>query len=91
LVDVLLVYAGLQRKTTVKFKDGKNILLTKSDHMQFYGQLYRRYLEDHGKPAPLLDILKREGFKTTLDRKEIIIRATKIRKHWQKENQSYVT
>jgi regulator of replication initiation timing len=47
-VSVLLVYTNLKKQTVVKFKDGVNVLLSKSDYSQFYDHLYRKYLQDHG-------------------------------------------
>jgi|SRR5215210_3599486 len=46
--SVLMVYSGIKRSAIAKFKDGKAVKLTKQYPFDFYGELYRRYLEDNG-------------------------------------------
>lgn len=46
--SVLMVYANMKKQTTVRFKDGSNIDLRNDDILQFYGELYKRYLLDRG-------------------------------------------
>src|SRR5919108_5507457 len=46
--SVLMVYSSIKRSTIAKFKDGMVIELTKQYPFDFYGELYRRYLEDNG-------------------------------------------
>jgi hypothetical protein len=46
--SVLMVYSGIKRRTIAKFKDGVAIELRKQYPLDFYGELYQRYLEDNG-------------------------------------------
>jgi hypothetical protein len=45
--SVLMVYSGIKRSAIAKFKDGMAVELTKQQPLEFYGELYRRYLEDN--------------------------------------------
>jgi hypothetical protein len=46
--SALAVYTNVKPKTTVKFKDGMNIDLSKDDYLIFYNELYKRHLLDNG-------------------------------------------
>jgi hypothetical protein len=46
--SVLMIYSGIKRSTIAKFKDETTVELTKKYPFDFYGELYRRYLEDNG-------------------------------------------
>jgi hypothetical protein len=46
--SVLMVYGGIKSSTIAKFKDGMTIELRKQYPFDFYGELYRRHLEDNG-------------------------------------------
>jgi 16S rRNA G966 N2-methylase RsmD len=44
--SIVALYAGILSKTTARFKDGKEIVLSKHDYLAFREEIYRRYLED---------------------------------------------
>jgi 16S rRNA G966 N2-methylase RsmD len=46
--SVLAVHANIISKTTVKFKDGRNMDFSKNEYLIFGQELYRRYLLDNG-------------------------------------------
>ena len=46
--SILMVHAGLKDRTIVKFRDGVEIPLSKSDYGQFREYIYQKYLQDKG-------------------------------------------
>jgi hypothetical protein len=46
--SILMVYAGLKARTIVKFRDGVEIPVSKSDYWEFREYLYQKYLKDRG-------------------------------------------
>jgi SAM-dependent methyltransferase len=46
--SILMVHAGLKGRTIVKFRDGVEIPLSKSDYGQFREYIYQKYLQDKG-------------------------------------------
>lgn len=54
--SVLAVYSSFKKQTNAKFKDGQVVPLSKDNYRIFYGEIYRRHLQDHG-----FDIYEQRG------------------------------
>jgi protein-L-isoaspartate O-methyltransferase len=45
---VLMVYKGLKKSADAKFRDGRIITVSRTDHNEFYEYLYQKHLSNHG-------------------------------------------